>query len=95
MTFYISGKITGFKHYKEVFQAAEDVLVAHGHKVINPAKLEGLQALSYEDILRIDFKLIDKADAVILLPNWSDSFGAFREYCYAIATGKQIYGGKE
>ena len=95
MTVYISGKITGCKHYKEYFQTAEDEFTKRGVKVINPAKLEGLSCLSYEDILKIDFQLMDKADAVFLLPNWTDSFGAFREYCYAIATGKQIYGGKE
>ena len=95
MTVYISGKITGCKHYKEYFQTAEDEFTKRGVKVINPAKLEGLSCLSYEDILKIDFQLMDKADAVFLLPNWKDSPGAIREYCYALASGKVILGGKE
>jgi nucleoside 2-deoxyribosyltransferase len=92
MLFYISGKITGEKNYKQIFQVAENELRERGHKVINPAKLDALSDLKYEQIMSIDFALIDTADAVLMLPNWKQSLGAVREYGYALAKNKEIWG---
>jgi nucleoside 2-deoxyribosyltransferase len=42
--------------------------------------------------MSIDFALIDTADAVLMLPNWKQSLGAVREYGYALAKNKEIWG---
>lgn len=92
MLFYISGKITDCPNYKNIFRAAEETLKEHGHKVINPAKVgETLKALKYEEMMTIDFALIDLADAVLMLPNYKDSLGALREYGYAMSKNKKIF----
>lgn len=92
MLFYISGKITDCPNYKNIFRAAEETLKEHGYKVINPAKVgETLKALKYEEMMTIDFALIDLADAVLMLPNYKDSLGALREYGYAMSKNKMIF----
>jgi len=38
-----------------------------------------------------DLVLIDRCDAVLMLPGWKNSEGAKGEYAYAVATGKTVY----
>lgn len=91
MTIYLSGQMTGIADYRERFQRAQDELEAKGIRVINPAKLAdcfGEGALpAYLEVLKLDFRLIDMADAVGLLPGWENSRGCMAEYGYA--TGKE------
>lgn len=92
MIVYLSGPMTGTADYKERFQRAQEQLETKGVQVINPAKLadcfSSLDWLRYLDILKLDFKLIDMADAVGLLPGWEGSRGCMAEYGYAKGTGK-------
>ena len=87
---YISGKITGNKTYKEDFAGAELFLREKGFNVINPCTACELDFFGYEDFMRVDFALIDVADAVFMLSNYSKSPGAFRELNYAIAKRKTV-----
>ena len=93
MTIYLSGPMTGIADYRERFQRAQEKLEETGLRVINPAKLDdcfGEGALpAYLEILRLDFRLIDMADAVGLLPGWEDSRGCMAEYGYAVAKEKR------
>lgn len=79
-TVYISGPIAGKEGYWRDFEKAEEELRSHGCAVLNPAKLpEGLTKAEY---MRLNFASIDVADAVLLLPDWSDSPGATLEAAY-------------
>lgn len=88
---YISGKITGNENYKEDFAGAELFLREKGFNVINPCTACELDFFGYEDFMRVDFALIDVADAVFMLSNYSKSPGAFRELNYAIAKRKTLF----
>lgn len=84
---YIAGKITGDWQYREKFERAAELLRREGHVVLNPAVLpEGMSAADY---MRICFAMIDVADRVVLLPDWSESQGARleKEYCRYIGKG--------
>lgn len=88
MKIYIAGKITGEPNYKEKFDIAAKSLEAQRHIVLNPAELpEGMLPADY---MRICFAMIDTADAIYLLKDWSSSFGASIERDYAMYTGKSI-----
>jgi nucleoside 2-deoxyribosyltransferase len=78
---YIAGKITGVAHYREQFARAERLLAAEGFAVLNPAVLP--EGMSQADYMRICFAMIDTADTVAFLDNFSDSPGAMLEleYC--------------
>lgn len=79
-TVYIAGKITGDTGYKEKFDAVEKELLSRGWRVLNPAKLP---ELPYEQYYPINCAMIDGADAVYFLRDWTESPGAVKEFCYA------------
>ena len=88
MKVYIAGKITGDKNYRSKFRAAEKTLQGFGTVVISPAVLaDGMTAADY---MRICFAMIDTADAVFFLPDWTESKGAQLERAYCEYVGKRI-----
>lgn len=89
MKVYIAGKITGLDNFKEVFAEAEETLKALGHNPMNPAMLP--KGFEYEEYMRVCFAMIDVCEAVCLLPNWTDSPGAKREFEYASSLSKKIF----
>ena len=88
MIVYIAGKITNEPDYKNIFAAAEAELTAAGYIVLNPAKLP--EGMPYESYMPICFGMIDAADVVYMLPNYSHSLGAKREIQYAGAKDKAV-----
>lgn len=90
MTLYISGKITGDKHYKRKFAKAKARLLKKGFDVISPADISGYKFLTYEEFLHIDYALIDVCDGVFMLSDWMDSNGARLERNYAKCRNKEI-----
>lgn len=94
MKIYLSGPITGVANYRENFRRAKEALTRDGYtQIINPAELcEVLpeSIASWEDYLAICLDLLDKAEAVVLLPGWDMSRGVQREIGYAIAKDKLI-----
>ena len=87
MKVYIAGRITGDPRYREKFAEAEAALREVGHIPLNPAVLpEGMEA---EDYMRICTAMLDSADAIGLLGDWTDSPGAQLELHYANYVGKK------
>ena len=77
---YISGPITGVDKYWEAFEQAEDDLIGLGYIPLSPSHLP--QGLTTEQYMRIDFAMIDSADAVLFLHGFDKSEGARLEYEY-------------
>lgn len=87
MKVYIAGRITGDPRYREKFAEAEAALREVGHIPLNPAVLpEGMEA---EDYMRICTAMLDSADAIGLLGDWTSSPGAQLEMHYADYVGKK------
>lgn len=87
MKVYIAGKITGDPHYREKFAEAEAALREVGHIPLNPAVLpEGMEK---DDYMRICTAMLDSADAIGLLDDWTASAGAQLELHYADYVGKK------
>lgn len=91
---YIAGKITGDSAYREKFRQTQRELEAEGFIVLNPAELpEGMQPSDY---MRICFAMMDCADIMAFLPDYSQSRGARLEFDWCQYTGKQtVFMGKE
>ena len=90
MTVYISGKITDDKNYRAKFAKAKTNLEAQNYNVINPADVGEYTFLTYEQLMHIDFALIDCVDAIFMLKDWQSSKGARMELQYAADFQKEI-----
>ena len=84
---YISGPITSKPDtYCENFAAAEKLVQTAGLVPLNPATLPlGLEKADY---MRITLAMLDSADLVLLLDDWTQSSGAQLEEGLADYTGK-------
>ena len=91
MNLYLSGPITGIPNLnKEAFSSAAAALRAAGHQVINPHEIgqPSELLLPWADYLRADLlAMLHDAQAVALLPHWTDSRGARLEWHIANALG--------
>lgn len=88
---YLSGAITGTDDAKERFRLFENLLSEQGWDVVNPQKVcESISHWDYETLMQICFRLIDECEAVYFMPGWKGSFGANREYGYALGKDKII-----
>lgn len=79
---FIAGPITGVERYWEAFERAEDELVSMGYIPLSPAHLPA--GMSNDKYARINFAMIDSADAVLFLKGWDQSEGARLEHQYCV-----------
>lgn len=96
---YISGPITGCDNYYEHFEEVAE----HIHTLdpdcitINPAALiqasngVGTNETIYERILEMDCGLVSDADAIVMLPGWTNSKGARKELLTALEENIDIF----
>jgi len=91
MKIYIAGKITGDKHYKKKFRKAEKKLAKLGHSVMNPANLGNYSGFSWEDYMKTSRAMQDVCEAVLFLPDWKNSRGAFEEWEHAGELGQKKF----
>lgn len=88
---YLSGAITGNNNYKEDFACAERFLSQMGYSVLNPAKVgDELPDLTYEQYMKICYRLVDIADIIFMVSGWQKSKGANAELSYAKSLGKKV-----
>lgn len=86
MKVYIAGKITGDPDYWEKFLWAQEDLERQGFTVLNPADLpEGMRPADY---MRICLSMMESADVVAFLPDYTESRGAQLEWAWCQYVGK-------
>ena len=87
MKIYISGAISNTDDFMERFAKAEKELTEQGYSVVNPAKVNAQlpEDTTYEEYMKMSLCMLDMCEAIFMLKEWSKSFGANREYGYALA----------
>ncbi len=99
MKIYISGPITGVDGYMEKFNEAEEALLAAGHEVVNPARVNAAlpKNTTHDEYMVMSFCMLDMCDTVFFLSGWQKSKGANMELGYATRKGHTIVfeGGRE
>lgn len=81
MIIFISGGITDVPNYQENFNNMANLLKAKGHIPLNPACFP--KGLENKDYMSFGFKMLNCADAIMMLNNWQNSKGATLEFQYA------------
>lgn len=84
MKVYLAGPMTGYpeKNYPAFMRMAKR-LRKRGHKVINPAELNGPE-VSWEAAMHVNLAALQSCEAVYVLPGWERSKGALIEVAFAI-----------
>lgn len=78
MKIYISGPMTGHPELNyPAFNRAAEHFRKRGHAVLNPAVHP--DGLTYREYLQIDMAMLFVAEAIFMLPNWTESKGAEAE----------------
>ena len=94
MKVYIAGKITGYPNYRQQFMAAEWRLAELGFSVMNPAWLYAYPDFEREDYLAVSRAMLERCEAVFLLPLWGGSAGVKQELRLAEKRGMRVFDGE-
>jgi hypothetical protein len=95
MRIYLSGPMRGLPDLnRKAFTEAAMVLGYGGHEVWDPTDedQEGTQTSTFDYCIRRDVRLImEKCNAMVVLPGWSKSQGATLEVLLALALNYPVY----
>ena len=83
---YIAGPITGVEGYKDNFIKAAELLRSRGMEPVDPTDPGTVEGAPYKFYIDRGLKKLIECDAVLMLPGWEDSKGAFLECYYAQIT---------
>lgn len=96
---YVSGKYTGNPD-----QIKENIAVARSYSMriwelgfialcphLNTMHFERDCGCDYEDYMDGDMVLVERSDAMFMIPGWKDSKGACRERAYMIQLEKPVF----
>ena len=86
MIIYIAGQVTGDPDYKRKFSHAMAVVRKFGHTPLTSASLP--TGLREADYMRISLAMIESADLVLFLPDYTKSEGAIVEWLWCQKTGR-------
>lgn len=79
---YVAGPMTGLPEFNSpAFFAAEEYLIGHGAKVMNPAVLP--KGFEHHEYMSIAIPMMLSCEAVAFLPGWQQSKGARMEFTKA------------
>jgi len=88
MKIYLSGPMTGLPNNNyPAFNEAARKLRAKGYRVLNPAEIEPPEIPTWKNYMRECIKMLMSANAVAMLPGWSQSRGASIEVDLALNLG--------
>lgn len=90
---YISGPVTGDPDYFKHFWAAETYLKHYRDATpMNPVKTNATlpESADWETYMDVSMVLLEHCSAIALMPGWTESRGANREYGYALGKGLDI-----
>lgn len=91
MKYYIAGPMTGYDDLNfPSFYHAEDLLVARGIEVINPARINPALDANWLDCMKADIKYLVDCDGIYMLKNWEKSRGAAIEHFIAVSLGLKV-----
>lgn len=92
---YISGKMRGLKpeQFAPVFEKAKNFLESKGYEVVNPVDFEEEKMKTCEcwaDFIIFDLQILKTCNAIYMLQNWQDIWGAKVEFNFANGHGLEI-----
>lgn len=92
MRIYVSGPMTGHPELNyPAFHAAAHALTRAGHDVINPARWGVIPGWDWRDYMRHAVRDVADAQALAMLPGWTDSRGARLERRIARGLGLPVH----
>lgn len=86
MKIYIAGKVTGDENYRKKFAVAAKTVEALGHIPLTSSCLPS--GLTEADYMKVSLALIECADLVLFLPDYTRSEGAIVEWLWCQKTGQ-------
>lgn len=91
MKYYVAGPMTGYPGLNfDEFHSVTRHLRRDGHEVVNPAEINPDLNADWTECMIEDIKQLKTCDAIMLLPNWWESFGAQIEHLVAQKLGLTI-----
>lgn len=89
---YLSGPMAGrnWKLVEEEFEKYEKLFSLFGFDVMNPCKFNHTNTEDRELTLKEDFRQLENADFIFMMPGWEEAKGCNAEWGYAQACGIKV-----